>query len=309
MRAQNYDQVMIEQTFSLSAIKPPFEAGGTCDAVELIFEKRLLEVPDLKTGWVSSKSTRTSRRAPTRCAPFSDCPRRHPPNQDVKSTIIQPRAPHKDGRTGPRRSPLSPTCSTGPIDLLDRMSLSHEAFDEFETIGGNKILFEEWCEKWLTTGQCKFCKAEGFCPKLRKEALARVPAIAAKWFEEPDMPEPDLSNTPRVASPEELARFSGRFEMLKASSKPCAPMRTSRPKRRRDPRLSARRQDRQPGVAATRQTTLALRNVSSSRKNRFSKRRFAVTGADRENSRRQAQSRNRAAGSSAGTRHQFGRCE
>jgi Protein of unknown function (DUF2800) len=216
VRKQNYDQVMIEQTFSLSAINPPFEAGGTCDAVGLIFEKRLLEVPDLKNGMGvvevnENKQTRTYALCALLGLPIEVTRR----IDFVKSTIVQPRAPHKDGRIRSETFAVADLLEW-TVDLLGRMKLSRQAFDEFQTLGGNKILFEEWSEKWLTTGQCKFCRAEGFCPKLRKEALARVPAVAAKWFEEIDLVQPDLSNTPRAASPEELARFLDGFEMLES---------------------------------------------------------------------------------------------
>jgi hypothetical protein len=40
-----------------------------------------------------------------------------------------------------------------------------------------------WVDKYLTTGACKFCPAEGFCPKLRGEALAASEASARTWFE------------------------------------------------------------------------------------------------------------------------------
>ncbi len=220
-RAQNYEAILVEQTFSLDALKPPFEAGGTCDVIGV--KGDLLEVVDLKNGMGlvevnENKQTRTYAL----CALLGLPSDARSTISRIKVTIVQPRAPHRDGRIRSETFHVVDLLEW-TVDLLERMKLSRQAFDEFKAVMGrntknipNRVLFDEWCEKWLTTGQCKFCRAEGFCPKLRKEALARVPAIAAKWFEEPGMPQSDLSNTPRAASPEELAHFLDGFEMLES---------------------------------------------------------------------------------------------
>lgn len=203
-------QFWIEQKLSFATLNPPLEAGGTGDFVIYFPKWRLLEVVDLKGGRgvvVDVKGNPQGRS-------YAIAALLTLPNLAVDRitiTIAQPRVGSGE--------PKSETFHVAElldwtVDLLAAMQRSRNALDEFTALGGNRVLFDEWAEKHLATGACTFCPASAICPKLRQETLASLPRIAAKWFEEPDAPLPDLSNTPRLASPEELARWLDGFEML-----------------------------------------------------------------------------------------------
>ena len=97
------------------------------------------------------------------------------------------------------------------------MRRAKRASDAFEKIEGNRVKFDEWADEYLTPGQCKFCKAEGFCPKLRKDALKIVAENAANWFENPaDAETPLIPNAPNLMSPEQLGHILDGLETLEA---------------------------------------------------------------------------------------------
>lgn len=211
----------IEQNVSLSKLNPPFDAGGTGDAVILSPSLGLVEVVDLKNGMGvvnvnENKQLRTYGLGSLLAMRDEDAAR----FDMVKVTIVQPRAPHKDGRI------RSETFHVADLidwthELMKAMHRSKVALDEFEQIGGNRVKFDEWAEKWLTPGACKFCPAEGFCPKLRQKALSVAPETAQKWFEDPSavtLPDLDLAkakgNAPELQSPEALGHVLDGLEML-----------------------------------------------------------------------------------------------
>lgn len=214
VRAQNFDSLLIEKNLSLAAIKPPFEAGGTCDAIGVKFADALLEVIDLKNGMgvvevAQNKQTRTYAL----CA-LLDMPQDVISKIDrIKVTIVQPRAPHKDGRIRSEEFAVADLIEW-TVELLDRMNRSKQAKDEFDKIAGNRVVFDEWADKWLTTGACTFCPAEAMCPKRRKDALAVAGQTAAKWFEEPADAPLVIGNAPQLASPEELSHWLDGLEAL-----------------------------------------------------------------------------------------------
>lgn len=205
-------QFWIESKLSLDSLNPPLEAGGTADFVIYFPRWRLLEVVDLKGGrgvMVDVKGNPQGRSyAIGALLTLTDIA-----VDRITVTIVQPRVGNGE--------PKSETFHIAElldwtVDLLASMQRSREALDEFNALGGNRVSFDAWAERWLTTGQCVFCPAQSICPKLRGEVMANMPAVAAKWFEEPDAPAPDLSNAPRLASPEELARWLDGFEMLES---------------------------------------------------------------------------------------------
>jgi hypothetical protein len=72
---------------------------------------------------------------------------------------------------------------------MKAMRRSKRAFDEFQTINGDRVKFNEWAEKWLTPGACTFCRARGpNCPAYNKKALETIGKKAASWYEDPDAP-------------------------------------------------------------------------------------------------------------------------
>ena len=205
------DRTFVEQKFSLAKLDPPFGAGGTCDAIVLHADS--LEVVDLKNGMgVVSVNENKQLRTYALCALLNT-----PDASGVKtviSTIVQPRAPHKDGRIRSEAYHVADLIDW-TVDLLARMKRSKQALTEFEALGGSRVKFDEWAETWLQTGACTFCPAEGICPKRRKEALSIMSDTAQKWFEEPTSEAPlTVGNAPDIASPEELAHWLDGFEAL-----------------------------------------------------------------------------------------------
>jgi hypothetical protein len=202
----------IEAKLSLDLLNPPLQSGGTGDAVIYDVRDRHLEIVDLKGGrGVVVEATGNPQMRTYAIAALLTFP--NLAVDTVTTTIVQPRAQHRDGRIRSETFHVSELLDW-TVDLLASMQRSKDALDEFKALKGNKVLFDEWAERWLATGQCTFCPAQAICPKRRREALAAMPATAAKWFEEPDAAIPDLSNMPRLASPEELARWLDGFDAI-----------------------------------------------------------------------------------------------
>ena len=199
------NKLTIEQKFSLAAFNPPFDAGGTADAVIYDAANRHLEVVDLKNGMgvvdvQENKQLRTYALGAALANPGLAIDK-------ITVTIVQPRAPHKDGRI------RSETFDRIELfewtqDLLAAMRRSKAALDAYKTLTG-AVSEEAWAETYLTPGShCKFCKAEGFCPALKKRALD----VAAVWFDDRDQPR--IGNTPDSLSPEEIAKTLDMLDML-----------------------------------------------------------------------------------------------
>ena len=207
------DRTFVEQRFSLASLDPPFGAGGTCDAIVVHVDS--MEVVDLKNGMgVVDVNENKQLRTYALCALLNT-----PDATGVKtitSTVVQPRAPHKDGRIRSETYHVADLIDW-TVDLLARMRLSKQALTEFEALDGSRVRFDEWAENWLTTGACTFCPAEGVCPKRRKEALSVMSDTAKRWFEEPTTDAPlVVGNAPEIASPEELAHWLDGLEALEA---------------------------------------------------------------------------------------------
>lgn len=204
----------IEAKLSLDALNPPLQSGGTGDAIIHDVREKHLEIVDLKGG----RGVVVEAKGNPQMRTYAIAALLTFPNlavETVTTTIVQPRAPHRDGRIRSETFHIAELLDW-TVDLLASMQKSREALDEFNALGGNRVSFDAWAERWLKTGQCVFCPAQSICPKLRGEVMANMPAIAARWFEEPDALAPDLSNAPRLASPEELARWLDGFEMLES---------------------------------------------------------------------------------------------
>lgn len=206
-------QFWIEAPLSLSSLNPPLEAGGTGDFVIYFPHWRLLEVVDLKGGRgvvVDVKGNPQGRSyAIGALLTLKDIV-----VDRVMVTIVQPRV--GDGLPKSETFHISELLDW-TVDLLASMQKSKNALDEFTALGGNRVAFDDWAAKWLTTGQCTFCSAQAICPKRRQEALSRMPEIAAKWHEDVTLTTPlDLTNLARIGSPEELAHDLDGFDALEA---------------------------------------------------------------------------------------------
>lgn len=192
--------VVHEQHFSLNALKTPFDAGGTGDTVMFFPAWRLLEVVDLKGGRgvveaADNKQLRTYGLGAMLANPGR-------PIEEIRVTIVQPRAPHKDGRI------RSETFHVGDLidwttELLERMALSKQALDELSAMP-----FAAWWSKWLTPGACKFCPSEGTCPALEQ----RVLDAAHVWFD--DLDKPQIGNSPDQDTPEALSKTLDMLDMI-----------------------------------------------------------------------------------------------
>ena len=188
----------IEKKFSLEKLEPPFEAGGTCDAIVVNKETRTIEVIDLKNGMGIVDVNENKQLRTYALGALLELPADVTEDIDfIKVTVVQPRAPHKDGRDRSETFHIADLLDW-TNELMDRMLEAKQAFDEFQVLDGSKERFAEWCEKWLTPGACTFCKAESFCPKLKKQALEVAGATAQKWFEDVsatgviELPDPSL---------------------------------------------------------------------------------------------------------------------
>jgi hypothetical protein len=187
----------IEQQFSFASLEPPFDSGGTGDAVIHSVERKNLEIIDLKNGMgvVEVEGNKQGRSYGLGALlKFA-----HLDVETITVTIVQPRAAHKDGRIRSETFHVAELIEW-TAELLQAMALSRQAMDEFEAAGSNTVLLEEWAEKWLRPGACKFCRVEGSCPALRKQALA----AAAVWTD--DLDQPRIGNAALDTSPEAVNR-------------------------------------------------------------------------------------------------------
>lgn len=197
----------IEESFSLAGLKPPFQAGGTGDFIIYFPRWKRIEVVDLKNGKglvevEDNKQLRTYGLGALLAHSDLDV-------DTIKVTIVQPRAPHRNGRI------RSETFTVGELvawthQLLDAMRRSAEAEREYKAIAG-QIAMDAWSEKWLNPGSCKFCPAEGFCPAIRRKAQK----LADMWFE-PDTGEAVIRNDPREMSGEALAEVLDYADMFES---------------------------------------------------------------------------------------------
>jgi len=197
--------LQIEQRFSLDSLRPPFEAGGTADAVIYHAATRTLQVVDLKNGQgivdvKGNPQLRTYGLGALLANPKLKV-------ETVTVTIVQPRAPHKDGRIRSETFHVTDLIDW-TADLLDSMHRAKQAMDAYDAAAGNSVLLDDWAEQWLKPGKCTFCPVEGQCPALRKQALA----VANLWVD--DAGAPRIGNIPGEMSPETLGATLDMLPML-----------------------------------------------------------------------------------------------
>ncbi len=199
------DTWWIEERFDLSALGTPFDAGGTGDCVIYVPNEDLLEVVDLKNGMGvvdvnENPQLRTYGLGALLAHPDLNV-------EHVRVTIVQPRAPHKDGRIRSETFHVADLIDW-TADLLKAMNRSKQAMDEHAAAGGNTVLLDEWRDKWLKPGKCTFCPVEGSCPALKRDALS----VAKVWFD--DMDQPRLGNEALDTDPASLNRDLNMIPML-----------------------------------------------------------------------------------------------
>lgn len=196
-------RTIIEERFDLDRLRPPFEAGGTCDAILISVVRRTLEVIDLKYGVgvveaVDNKQLRTYALGALLEHKDSGV-------ETVIATIVQPRARHVDGVVRSESFHVADLLTWG-INLLKAMERSKEALDAFERCGGNRVAFDDWAASYLSPGDtCRFCPAEGVCPARRKDVLRITPQVLRNFLDDPSLETPP-TNMPVPTGVEELAR-------------------------------------------------------------------------------------------------------
>lgn len=195
-------QLWVEQRFSLAALKPPFDAGGTGDAVIYQPTARSLEVVDLKGGRgvvVEAKGNpqlRTYALGAFLANPGLDV-------ETITVTIVQPRAPHRDGRVRSEAFHVADLLQW-TVDMKAAMLRAKEAQEARKTMPESA-----WAAAYLCPGtHCRdtFCGVAATCPALEQKALDEVGVHFS-----PVDDSPQISNSPKSGAPEERAR---RLDML-----------------------------------------------------------------------------------------------
>lgn len=194
--------LMVEQRFSLASLKPPFDAGGTADAVIYKPHEKNLEVVDLKggRGVVVSVTGNAQMRTYALGAMLANPKLKF---NTITVTIVQPRAPHKDGRI------RSETFHAADLidwtaDLLEAMHRSAGAIAQRD-----KTSPEFWAEMFLKAGDhCKFCRAAATCPALASKSLDAAKVTFS------NLDEPAIAARAETFSPAELAAKLDLLDMI-----------------------------------------------------------------------------------------------
>lgn len=192
--------LLIEQKFSLDSLGTPFPAGGTGDAV--ILRDGSIEVVDLKGGRgvvveaEGNKQLRTYALGAVLANPGS--------YRTVKVTIVQPRAPHPDGRIRSEEFHVADLIDwTG--DLLEAMAESARAESWYSVKP-----MREWAADFLRPGtHCTFCKARATCPALASRAMEE-----AHTFFQPETGKLSTPPAPESLGVEQIVRILDHADMI-----------------------------------------------------------------------------------------------
>ena len=154
--------LLIEQRFSLEAFNPPFDAGGTGDAVLLLPKWKMIEIVDLKGGrGIVVEATENKQLRTYALGAYVANPGDW---KTVRATIVQPRAPHKDGRIRSEEMHVADLIEW-TTDLLAAMQRSLQAQADLGKPG-------DWNGTHLSAGDhCTFCPALPTCPAVERKAL------------------------------------------------------------------------------------------------------------------------------------------
>lgn len=209
--------LMIEQRFDLSSLGTPFDAGGTGDAVIWFPKWQELEVVDLKGGRgvvvevvkiIQTPQGEKKERNPQLCTYGLGAmlANQGMTPDTIRVTIVQPRAPHPDGRIRSETIDVMMDLMDWTFDMLQAMRRSKEAMDAKADLAP-----AAWAAAYLNPGpHCgsTFCKAAATCPALEQASLDAV----GIWF----TPEgaPQVANVPEVTDPDERARRLDMLDMI-----------------------------------------------------------------------------------------------
>ncbi len=200
-------QWWIEQRFSLADLNPPFDAGGTGDAVIYLPAEKRLEIVDLKGGRGVVVDAKGNPQLRTYALGAMLANKGLDVSQ-VTVTIVQPRAFHKEGRIRSETFHVVDLLEW-TADMLGAMRVSALALER-----KNALPPAAWASEYLAPGDhCRdtFCGAAATCPALAQRAMD-----AAGVFFEPVNDEPRLANAPDSGSPEERAKRLDMLDMIEA---------------------------------------------------------------------------------------------
>lgn len=195
----------VEQRFSLADLNPPFDAGGTGDAVIYLPAEKRLEIVDLKGGRgvvVEAKGNPQGRTY----ALGAMLANKGLDVQSVTVTIVQPRAGHPDGRIRSETLHVIDLVEWAS-DMLVAMHRAKEAIDKRTAMPESA-----WAATYLSPGDhCRdtFCKAAATCPALRQNVLD---AVGVHFSPIDDTPV--IGNAPDSGSPEERAKRLDLLDMI-----------------------------------------------------------------------------------------------
>jgi hypothetical protein len=202
----------IEQRFSLESLKPPFDAGGTADAVLFYPELKMLEVVDLKggRGVVVEAKGNPQLRTYALGAMLA--------NQGldvtwIQVTIVQPRAPHKDGRIRSERFHVADLVEW-TADLMVAMRRAVQAAGQYEAAvaSGSEAAMRSFVKNDLCAGDhCKFCPAAATCPALSAKAMEKAHAFFNDETKTIEVPRP---NTVDKLMPEDIASILDAADLI-----------------------------------------------------------------------------------------------
>jgi hypothetical protein len=216
----------VEEKFSLEKLGTPFDAGGTSDHVLIFEDWNLIEVVDLKGGRgvvvevVGNKQERSYGLGAVLRHEGLDLKR-------VMVTIVQPRAPHKDGRIRSEEFHISELVewttdllaamrrSKAAVDTLPQGAVrieQHEEVDDADKPTGRMIdvavatIPPAWAGTYLCAGDhCRFCKAKAFCPAIETKTMQTIGA----WFDPSGLPQ-----VPVVRSDDDPVKRGQKLDLL-----------------------------------------------------------------------------------------------
>lgn len=199
----------IEQKFSLDKLNPPFEAGGTGDCVLMSQELSEIEIVDLKGGRgivVEAKENKQLRTYALGAVLANPGPWKR-----VKATIVQPRAPHPDGRI-----------RSEEFDIVELMDWTHDLLNAMHGAKVAAVHYDaaknphgvesvaEWAASFLEPGDhCTFCRAKPTCPALQSKALE-----TAQVMFEPATGKPSAPPAPEDLEMEQIVRILDAADMI-----------------------------------------------------------------------------------------------
>lgn len=171
---EGWDIYAVEQNFDLARLGLGMDAGGTADCVLYNANEEAVEIVDLKTGkgkLVEAVGNPQERFYALGVLVGMDMD--PTPVSTVITTIVQPRAEHRDGTIRSEELHLA-ALMDWVIDLDHKVRTAAAALKLYQDAAGSQIKLESWVDTYLNPGetQCLFCPVSGSCPALRRDALA-----------------------------------------------------------------------------------------------------------------------------------------